>query len=129
MLSQYRVGAAIAVSDMHRAKEFYEGRLGLSGGTDSSDGGRTYTCGGDTTVHVFPSPQNVGWSTATQLGWEVDDVERVVDALTAKGVAFEQYDQPPVVTDAKGIAAFPDGKVAYFKDPDGNILSIGERLG
>jgi hypothetical protein len=57
----------------------------------------------------------------------VDDLDAVVDELAARGVVFERYDQPPVVTDAKGIASFPDGKVAYFTDPDGNVLSIGSQ--
>lgn len=51
----------------------------------------------------------------------------MVGELTARGVAFEQYDMPPIVTDARGIATFPGGaKVAYFADPDGNILSIAQ---
>jgi catechol 2,3-dioxygenase-like lactoylglutathione lyase family enzyme len=124
-LSSYEVGAAAPVSDMDRAVEFYEGKLGLSGGEGSSDGGRTYRCAGRTAIHVYPSPGNAGVSGATLAGWEVDDLEAVVDELSSRGVVFEQYDQPPFQTDAKGIATFEDGKVAYFKDPDGNILSIG----
>jgi catechol 2,3-dioxygenase-like lactoylglutathione lyase family enzyme len=124
-LSRYAVGVAVAVSDMGRAKEFYEGKLGLTGGEDVSDGGRTYPCSGHTSIHVYPSPDNAGKSQATLAGWEVDDLEATVGELTAKGVTFEQYDQPPLITDARGIASFPDGKVAYFKDPDGNILSLG----
>ncbi|MDP9227147.1 MAG: VOC family protein [Actinomycetota bacterium] len=123
-LSKYEVGAGIAVSDMSRAKEFYEGKLGLSEGKDSSDGGRTYRCGGRTAIHVYPS-ENAGQSKATLAGWEVDDVEAVVDELASRGVTFERYEQPPLVTDDRGIATFPDGKVAFFKDPDGNVLSIG----
>jgi catechol 2,3-dioxygenase-like lactoylglutathione lyase family enzyme len=126
-LSDYEVGAGIAVSDMDRATEFYEGKLGLTEGEESSDGGRTYRCAGRTAIHVYPSPGNAGKSQATLAGWEVDDLEAVVDELTSKGVAFEQYDQPPIVTDEKGIARFEDGNVAYFKDPDGNTLSIGEQ--
>lgn len=53
--------------------------------------------------------------------------EPVVDELTSKGVAVEHYDEPPVVTDERGIATFHDGKVGYFKDPDGNVLSIGSQ--
>jgi catechol 2,3-dioxygenase-like lactoylglutathione lyase family enzyme len=123
-LSSYRVTAAVAVSDMGRARGFYEGTLGLSAGEDSSDGGRTYPCGGRTSIHVYPSV-NAGRSMATLAGWEVDDLESMVDELAARGVTFEQYDQPPIVTDEKGIATFDDGKVAYFRDPDGNTLSIG----
>jgi catechol 2,3-dioxygenase-like lactoylglutathione lyase family enzyme len=127
-LSKYEVGVAAPVSDMDRATQFYEGKLGLSGGEDVSDGGRTYRCGGRTTIHVYPSPDNAGKSQATLAGWEVDDIDAVVDELASKGVVFEQYDQPPFKTDAKGIATFADGKVAYFKDPDGNILSVGSPI-
>jgi catechol 2,3-dioxygenase-like lactoylglutathione lyase family enzyme len=126
-LSDYEVGAGVAVSDMDRAREFYEGKLGLSGGEGSSDGGTTYRCGGNTAIHVYPSPDNAGRSPATLAGWEVDDLDAVVDELTSRGVAFEQYDQPPIVTDEKGIATFEDGRVAYFKDPDGNTLSLGSQ--
>lgn len=76
---------------------------------------------------VYLSPRHAGRSTATLASWYVDDIEKVVDELAAKGVTFEQYDQPPVVTDVKGIATFDgDAKVAYFKDPDGNTLSIAQ---
>lgn len=122
-LSRYEVGAAIAVSDMARANEFYEGKLGLSEGTDSGDGGRTYQCGGTTTIHVYPSPDNAGKSQATLAGWQVDHLEAVVDELTSRGVTFERYESP-FETDEKGIATFEDGMVAFFKDPDGNTLSI-----
>jgi catechol 2,3-dioxygenase-like lactoylglutathione lyase family enzyme len=124
-LSEFEVGSVIAVSDMSRAKEFYERKLGLAGGTDSSDGGRTYKCKGGTSIHVYPSPANAGKSGATLVGWQVDDIEGVVTELASKGVTFDRYDEPPLVTDDRGIATFPDGKVAFFKDPDGNTLSVG----
>ena len=100
-LKDFRCGASAAVSDMPRARQFYEGVLGLVPGTDTGDN-----------------------------GFDVDDVEAVVDQLTAQGVTFERYDEPPIVTDAKGIAHFEgDAKVAYFKDPDGNILSLAQAPG
>lgn len=120
-LSDYRVGAAIAVSDMDRAKEFYEGKLGFTAAGDDPDGGRTYACGGETTFHIFPSA-SAGGSGATVAGWTVDDVEGIVDELTAKGVTFEHYDTPP--TDEKGIAVVGNSKGAWFKDPDGNVLGL-----
>jgi catechol 2,3-dioxygenase-like lactoylglutathione lyase family enzyme len=123
-LSDSRVEPTIAVSDMARAKEFYEGKLGLSGGDDQGDGGHTYPCGGGTGIHVYPSPDNAGKSGATLAGWLVDDVEATVDELTAKGVTFEQYGEP-FNTDQKGIAKLGDIVVAWFKDPDGNTLAIG----
>lgn len=124
-LSEYRVSASVAVRDMAAAREFYEGRLGLAVGTDSGDN-VAYRCADGTLVHVFVSPY-AGTAKATLAGWGVDDIERVVDELTASGVVFERYDEGPIVTDERGIATFEgDAKVAYFKDPDGNVLSIAQ---
>jgi catechol 2,3-dioxygenase-like lactoylglutathione lyase family enzyme len=123
-LSASRVGATIAVSDMEKAKEFYEGKLGLSGGEDQGDGGRTYRCGEETRIHIYPSPSNAGKSSATLAAWQVDDVEGTVDELTASGVTFEQYGEP-FNTNEKGIATLEGLQVAWFKDPDGNTLAIG----
>jgi catechol 2,3-dioxygenase-like lactoylglutathione lyase family enzyme len=125
-LGDSRVEATIAVSDMDRATEFYEGKLGLSGGVDQPDGGRTYPCGGGTGIHVYPSPGNAGTSGATLAGWTVDDVEATVDELTASGVTFEHYGEP-FNTDDKGIARLGDTAVAWFEDLDGNTLAIGSQ--
>lgn len=124
-LANSEVNATIGVSDMTRAAEFYEGKLGLTAGIEQADGGRTYTCGGGTKIHVYPSPGNAGTSGATLAAWTVDDVEAAVDELTSKGVTFEQYGEP-FNTDAKGIARFEnDLAAAWFKDPDGNTLAVG----
>jgi catechol 2,3-dioxygenase-like lactoylglutathione lyase family enzyme len=125
-LTDSRVESTIAVSDMDKAKEFYEGKLGLSGGDDQADGGHTYPCGEGTRIHVYPSPGNAGKSGATLAAWLVQDVERTVDELTAKGVSFERYGEP-FNTDEKGIARLGDIVVAWFKDPDGNTLAIGNQ--
>jgi catechol 2,3-dioxygenase-like lactoylglutathione lyase family enzyme len=125
-LSRYKVAAAVAVSNMDRARKFYEGKLGLSMGIDSGDNVQ-YRCAEGTVMHVYLSPEHAGKSTATLVGWGVEDVERVVDELTSKGVTFERYDEGPIITDERGIAAFEGGaKVAYFKDPDGNTHSIAQ---
>ncbi len=125
-LSEYKVAAAVAIADMHIAREFYEEKLGLLVSIDSGDNVQ-YQCGEGSVMHVFLSPDHGGKSTATLAGWGVDDIERVVDELTARGVAFERYDEGPILTDDKGIATFEGGaKVAYFKDPDGNTLSIAQ---
>jgi catechol 2,3-dioxygenase-like lactoylglutathione lyase family enzyme len=122
-LSSYRVGAAIAVSDMSRAREFYEGKLGLTAAGDDPDGGRTYECAEQTALHVFPSP-GAAASGATVAGWTVDDLEQLVDELGANGVAFERYDDERISTSDKGIAVFGDSKSAWLKDPDGNVLAL-----
>ena len=125
-LSRYKVGAGLAVSDMDRAREFYEGKLGLSVSIDSADNVQ-YRCAEGSVMHVYLSPEHAGKSTATLVGWDVDDAEAVVDELTAKGITFERYDEGPIITDEKGVATFEGGaKVAYFKDPDGNTLSIAQ---
>ncbi len=78
-------------------------------------------------IHVYLSPEHAGKSTATLAGWGVNDVEAVVDELASKGVAFERYDEGPIITDERGIATFEGGaKVAYFRDPDGNTLSTAQ---
>jgi catechol 2,3-dioxygenase-like lactoylglutathione lyase family enzyme len=127
-LSEYKVVAGLAISDMDRATEFYEGKLGLSPATDHEpDDNRAYRCGEGTVMHVYSSPEHAGKSTATLASWYVDDVESVVDELTSKGVVFERYDEGLIITDGKGIATFDGGaKVAYFKDPDGNTLSVAQ---
>lgn len=123
-LSSYRVGAVVAVSDMNLAKDFYEGKLGLTAHGDDPGGGRTYRCGEQTMLHVFPSPGDAGKSHATVAGWYVNDLEEVVDDLTANGVGFERYDEPPIATNEKGIAVLGSSKGAWFKDPDGNTLGL-----
>jgi hypothetical protein len=61
----------------------------------------------------------------TVLNFPVDEIEVAVDRLREAGVEFEQYDEGPIKTDAKGIAT-PGPKQAWFKDPAGNILSVIE---
>jgi len=122
-LSDGRVGAAIAVTDMGRAVEFYEGKLGLRSNGDDPDGGRTYQCGGGTTLHVFPSALAQA-SGATAAGWIVEDVEGTIDELIASGVTCEQYTEGPFATDDKGLARMGDYVGAWIKDPDGNVLAL-----
>jgi len=118
-LSRYELNASIAVSDMARASEFYEDKLGLRATSSGADGSKVY----ESALHVYPSPGNAGMSAATLATWYVDDVEKVVDELAAKGVKFEHYDG--IVTDAKGISPRAGGgKVAWFNDPDGNTFAI-----
>ena len=127
-MSLGRVVPTIAVSDMANAKEFYEGKLGLSGGKDRPDGGHEYPCAGGTAIHVYPSPENAGKSTATLAGFEVDDIEKSVDELSGKGVTFEQYGEP-FNTNEKGIVEIGGEKGGWFKDPDGNILALYQSRG
>ncbi len=123
-LQDCKVGVTVPVTDMETAKEFYEGKLGLAGGTQQGDGGVTYQFAEGTTLHVYPSPDNAGKSGATIAAFETDDVEGTVNELSSKGVEFEQYDMDQIKTNELGVAEVGDAKVAWFKDPDGNILGV-----
>jgi catechol 2,3-dioxygenase-like lactoylglutathione lyase family enzyme len=123
-LSGYKVRASIAVSDIARAADFYEGKLGLSSAEVQPDESRIYACGGDTSLHVYASPGHAGKATATLATWHVADLEEVVDELRSSGVRFERYDDPSLRTDEKGIHELGDGRVAWFKDPDGNTFAL-----
>jgi hypothetical protein len=74
---------------------------------------------------VFPSG-GVASGSHTQIGWNVSDFEAEVRALKARGVVFEEYDYPTLKT-VGGIATTPDGKAAWFKDSEGNLLGIVQR--
>jgi catechol 2,3-dioxygenase-like lactoylglutathione lyase family enzyme len=133
-LSSYKLNAQIAVTDMTRAEEFYERKLGLSATQTGADGSKVYPSGGQEALVVYPSPDHAGRSTATLATWYVDDVEQVVDELTSNGVTFEHFEGVlesgfDYGTDEKGISPRAGGgKIAWFKDPDGNLFSIeGDR--
>lgn len=117
---------SIAVSDISRAAEFYEGKLGLRPGPEQSDESRLYPCGGGTTLHVYASPMSSVRGTATLATWYVTDLDQVVDKLGSAGVTFERYDDPALGADEKGIHELGDGRVAWFSDPDGNTFAIEE---
>jgi catechol 2,3-dioxygenase-like lactoylglutathione lyase family enzyme len=125
-LSSYKVRASIAVSDLAQASDFYGRKLGLSAGEEQSDESRIYECGEGTSVHLYVSPTDAVRATATLATWYVPDLEPVVDELSSRGVTFERYEDAGLKTDDKGIHELDDGRVAWFKDPDGNTFAIEE---
>ena len=90
-LSDYKVGAGLAVSDMDRAREFYEQKLGLEVSIDSGDNVQ-YRCAEGSVMHVYLSPKHAGRSTATLVGWDVDDIEAVVEDMAVKSKVFGDLD-------------------------------------
>ena len=122
-LSTRKVSAQIAVSDIDRAVRFYEGTLGLVPTQTPSEQTRAYPCGDGTVLHVYASPDHAGMATSTVARWDVDDIVRAVEELTASGVTFEKHDEP-VATDDRGIHDSGYGKVAWFRDPDGNTFAL-----
>lgn len=119
-----KVEPAVPVSDMAKAQDFYETKLGFSGGRPIFDGGITYPCGGGREIHIYPSPANASKAGGTIAAWEVVDLEKTVDEVTANGVIFEHYDSDRLKTNEKGIAELGDERAAWFKDPDGNAYGI-----
>src|SRR5688572_32803020 len=121
MLGKYDAIATVAVKNLAAAKKFYEGTLGLKQVDAEGDEVVVYQ-NGDSRLNVYRS-QYAGTNRATAVTWTVDDVDGVVDALKAKGVTFEHYDMPGM-TRKGDIHVAGKMKVAWFKDPDGNILNI-----
>ena len=126
-LNRFPVRASIAVSDIATAVAFYEGKLGLralrSGPSASiADGGRVYGSAGELALDVYQSA-TAGKSEATLATWYVDNLDRVVDELTAAGVEIVRYDG--LEHDARGTTPRAGGgRIAWFQDPDGNTFAV-----
>lgn len=121
MLGDIDAIVTLAVRDLDAAKNFYEGILGLEPVPSDEPEMLAYKSG-STPVMVYRS-QHAGTNRATGATWVVDDVDEVVRALKAKGVAFERYDLPETTHDGD-VHVAGDLRVAWLKDPDGNILSL-----
>jgi catechol 2,3-dioxygenase-like lactoylglutathione lyase family enzyme len=124
-LDECRIEAVVAVSDLDRARDFYEQRLGLPPGSEEQ-GGLRYRCAAGTALFVYASAANAGTSRATVAGWFVDDLDDIVAELASRGVAFERYDQPGLRTDERGIFEAGSLRAAWVRDPDGNTLALTE---
>ena len=124
MLSDSPIRAYIPVSNLQRARKFYEEKVGLRPGEEYG-GGVIYRCGG-TEVFMYPTG-NAGTSRASQAFWQVNDVEAEVAALKARGVVFEEYDMPGIKM-KNSVATGGGAKTAWFKDSDGNIMAVSQRL-
>lgn len=121
MLKHSKAFSSFSVNDLQKAKQFYGETLGLDI-KDNPMGIIELQVEGNANVLVYPKPNHEP-ATFTVLNFPVDDIDKAVDALTSKGIVFEQYKE--LQTDAKGISRNPDGpKIAWFKDPAGNILSV-----
>jgi catechol 2,3-dioxygenase-like lactoylglutathione lyase family enzyme len=126
MLSKYDAIPTVAVKNLAAAKKFYEGTLGLKQIDAEGDEVAIYQ-NGDSRLNVYRS-QFAGTNKATAVTWAVDDVEKEVSELKSKGVAFEHYNMPELKLQGDvHVAQGADLKVAWFKDPDGNIFSIVNR--
>jgi catechol-2,3-dioxygenase len=122
MLSNTNAAANLAVRDLNVARRFYEGTLGLTP-MRTQDGEVIVFKSGSTMINVYRS-QYAGTNKATAVTWAVgNEIEKLVDTLKSKGVTFEHYDMPGLKVEGD-IHVGHDMKVAWFKDPDGNILNL-----
>jgi catechol 2,3-dioxygenase-like lactoylglutathione lyase family enzyme len=123
MLKNSQIAPFVATAEPERARKFYEETLGLALISDDEHA-LVFDANGITlriqkVRDVAPIPY-------TTLGWHVDDIEATVSELSGRGVGFETYEG--FGQDARGIMTFPNGaRVAWFKDPDGNLLSLDQQ--
>jgi predicted enzyme related to lactoylglutathione lyase len=121
MLKNSPVVPYIPAKDIARARRFYEEKVGLVAREEIA-GGVVYECAGQSWIFLYPSG-GAGTSQASQAFWQVEDLDREVAELKARGVVFEDYDMPGLKT-ANGIATFHPSKAAWFKDTEGNIMAV-----
>jgi len=124
VLANAQVAAALPCQDLERAKVWYKEKLGLSP-QEENPGGVYYQCA-EGMFLVFPSMGKASGD-HTQMGFLVDDVKAEVAELREAGVVFEEYDYPELKT-VDGIANLDDSLGAWFKDGDGNMIAVFERI-
>lgn len=121
MLANTSIVAFAPTWDQERAIEFYRSKLGLK--LTSQDGIAAVFDAHGATLRVTSVPEPLQPQPFTILGWKVADIAETVRSLLSAGVTFERY--PQIAQDEPGIWTAPGGaKVAWFKDPDGNTLSV-----
>jgi len=120
MLADAPIMAFVSAVDLDRARAFYEEVLGLA--VEEVNDFACVMRSGGTSLRVT-RVESLASQPFTVLGWEVDDIESTVDGLVARGTIFERYDG--MSQDERGIWTAPSGaKIAWFPDPDGNVLSL-----
>ena len=124
MLNSGKLVGVVMTTDYEAARAFYEGKLGLE--YVSQDQFALVMRSGGHMVRIGKLP-SVTPAQHTILGWEVGDIEAVVKWLKSRGVETEKYGFVP--DKELGIWVAPNGdKVAWFKDPDGNVLSVSQHV-
>ena len=119
MFKDSQAFSGFSVDDIDTAKDFYGGTLGLDVREEPYGLGLDLAGGG--TVFIYPKDDHEP-ATFTVLNFPVPDIEAAVDALMSQGVAFERYDG--MGQDDRGIASMEGPRIAWFRDPAGNILSV-----
>lgn len=124
MLDSGKMVGFVGTTDYERARGFYEGKLGFKI-VDVGPFAMVATLGGHH-IRIVKIPE-FSAAKSTVLGWEVNEIEPVVAWLKSRGVELERY--PWIQDQASAIWITPNGdKVAWFKDPDGNVLSVSQHV-
>src|SRR5215472_6407740 len=118
MFKDTKAFSGFSVNDLQKAKAFYGQTLGLE--VSEANGLLQLHIAGGTTILIYPK-ENHTPATFTILNFPVKDIEQAVDELAGRGVQFESYHEANLMTDEKGIARGGGPKIAWFKDPAGNI--------
>lgn len=118
-----KVSAVLCSTDLARSQAFYEHKVGLKLSPETVRNHLLFECGNGTTLLVYGRP-GPGKADHTQVRFWTSDVEADVRDLTARGVAFEDYDYPTLKTVNHIATTAGLGKSAWFKDPDGNTLAL-----
>jgi catechol 2,3-dioxygenase-like lactoylglutathione lyase family enzyme len=126
MLKAAPLYSYVPVSDLARARKFYEDKLGLGPGRPVGPG-LSFQCGFGTAFFMYPSP-GAGSNRASCAFWNVGDVEAVAAWLKSRGVVFEEYDTPEMKT-VNGIFDGGGARTAWFRDSEGNIMALVQDLG
>ena len=122
MLKDAPVVPYIPATDISRAREFYEKKVGLVAREEVA-GGVVYECAGGSWIFLYQS-SGAGTSQASQAFWQVQDIEKEVAELRSRGVVFEEYDRPGGLKTVNGISIGGGAKAAWFKDSEGNIMAV-----
>ena len=125
MLGSNKIVAFVPTTNSNRARAFYEGVLGLKFVAD--DGFAMVLDANGIMIRVAKVGKDFSPAQFTILGWQVSGIEKVVAGMQAKGVQFERYGF--LKQDELGVWTAPEGsKVAWFRDPDGNVLSVSQHV-
>ncbi|MEO5985954.1 MAG: VOC family protein [Candidatus Limnocylindria bacterium] len=124
MLNDFPLSARLPATDVARARAWYEEKLGLVPTRDDEMGGFWYLTGG-AWFYLYATP-SAGTAQNTAAGWQVDDIQAVMDEIRSRGVAFEEYDFGEMGSTVGGLMTTPFGKAAWFKDSEGNTIELSE---
>jgi len=127
-IESLNVGAVIPVSDLAASRRFYESKLGLRG--EPAPGGWALHAGGETRLFLLDVPDYAGRADWPLASFRTDNLDRTVAELADAGVELELMgDGDPYQTDERGIAELEGMRIAWFRDPDGQVISVFELSG